>query len=312
MMAKTLQDLINGTPQGGTLDLKAATYPIGGPTVDSLYATFVADTKPVTITGEGAHIVLQPGVHHQRALMVRGPNVKLLGDVTVHGAGPDVANYSYSHEFGHAIELQGALNFESTWKVTNAWGNGYFLTTRRMNGTAPDRWCKGVKIHDYTSAHCGRQHIAVDAADDWEAWNFDWKDAAQPRAAIDIEPPGSAWGFHRGHVHHGTAEGFDFFLANGGNGNTGGCADLEIDHVDVKGQYFGVRVVPPADTRRQNYNIHDVSSDTKANHAAMTFWNMDGVTLHNVKQPMAGGVELARFNHCTGIVTDPGVPIVTG
>jgi hypothetical protein len=309
-MAKTLQDLVNGTPQGGTLDLKGATYTVGGVAGENpTYPWFIPDTKSLTIVGGGAHIVVQPGTLNRRGLLVRGSNVKLLGDVTVHGDGPDVARYSYSHEFGHCVELQGAVNFESTWKVENGWGNGYYVGKRTFSDKTPERWSQGVVLHDFTSAHMGRQHLALQAVHGVSVSKATMTDAA--RSAVDIEPPGSNWGCdHLLWTDTDLTGGFEYALANLGNGNQGGVHDITLDGIRCHGQYFGVMVDPPASTRRQNYTFKNCTSDTKANHTPIRVYNVDGLTVHNITQPL-GTPALVQAVGCTGVVTDAGVVVTT-
>lgn len=294
-----LQSKINATPDGGTLNLGNAVYDIDLDPNKEYPAAIVDVRHDLTIIGNGAQIRVRPStLRHRPALLVRGKNVKLLGDVTIVGPRPNNAGWDASREAQHGIETQGAVGFKCEWTVKNVYGNS-LSAGKRVTSGKPDRWSSGLDL-DMHSIQAGRQHINFDAA---EHVRLKLQGDTCVRSAVDIEPPGSKGGCRDLYWYDSDLRGHFFFaLANKGAGSDTSCSDIHLDGVRCHGQAFGVRVVPVTGSRRQRYTLENCSSDVTTHIPTLTFWHVDGIVIRNITQPIDKGVELARFNDCTNFV----------
>lgn len=170
----------NGTATNPTvIDLGGKIWPVEAPGVDAEYPFVLADTRQHLKLDNGTILGGPTALNHRPAVLVRGTGITFGSKLVVHNNGPDAAHYSFSHEFGHGIELQGATGFttEPGCLVTNSWGSGVFVTKRNLGSSGPGRWTTGLKLqHD--SAHHGRQHVAMDAVDGWNIIGGLWRNCA--------------------------------------------------------------------------------------------------------------------------------------
>lgn len=299
MTSPTLQELIDRTPNGGTLDLGQGTYSVGDDPTEEIPA-FVGDNRHgLTITGDGATILARPSsLRHRPAFLVRGTRVTLAGDVGIVGARDTGEPYDPAREAQHGIELQGATSFDSSWHVQHVYGSSYYIG-KRVGGPV-DRWSERITVHDFTSVEAGRQHIAAQAVDGLTVTRA--KLHGCTHAAFDVEPPGTDWGCR--HLTWSDTDlygPFTFAFANLGLGTSTSCSDITLERIRCHGQPFRARIVPQPGTRRQRYAFVDCSSDTQITSPPITAWYVDGLTVTGLAQPRPRGVDPVHANYCTDV-----------
>lgn len=182
-----LQDLIAQTPAGGTVDLGSATWTIGSDDPDN-DRPCLRLKKPFTLIGDGAEIhVTRSRTRDRKTLRVRGPNVQLLGDVTiVHDDYLDGNREDLEGQSG--IEFQGATDFVCDWKVHAAAGTNYYFGRDPVAGTP----CQRGTMTGIVSSRAGRQHMAFQCIDGLTIIDYTWDSlvAGTQHSASTFEPNG--------------------------------------------------------------------------------------------------------------------------
>lgn len=198
-----VQDLIAATPAGGTLDLGAGSYTAGSP-IPTWDKPAIRAEKPLTIVGDGAEIhVTRSSAYGRKTLRVRGPNVHLLGDVTlVHddyltGDRPDLEGQS-------GINFEGASDFVCTWSVHAAAGTNYYFARDAAGEPCRRGWLDSIR-----STRAGRQHLAFQAIEGlgMTSYLLDSIVAGNQHSAMTFEPNGAADRCKNVHARNGILRG---------------------------------------------------------------------------------------------------------
>lgn len=300
----TLQDLINATPIGGTLDLKGDTYEVGADPMQQFPLVF-GGSKAITVVGSGAIIHVLPSKLRSRpALMVRAPNVNLLGDVTIHA---DDDKRDAALEAQHGIELQGAVNFTSHWAVENVQGSSHYWG-KNPNLTGGTGWCRNVTLQNPVCVNSGRQHVAMQAVDGFKILRPNFTRCPRNHSAFAFEPNGHDWGCKNGYIANGIVRGpcgpMFGSLGLGDHQPSYNLSHIVFDSMAADGFAFGIRVVNGVGQRRGPLAFINCSSDTIANQPCVRCQGVDGLMVLGFKQPVSNNISpFENSPDCTNVFT---------
>ena len=288
-----LQDLIDRTPDGGVVQLRAgADYRVEGTLV-------LEDRHNLRIEGNGARIFATTRGDRTRSQLqfVGGSNL-VVRNLEIQGANPDAGlaegAYVAELEAQHAIDLHGVSDVElDRVNLHDTYGDFVYLGL----GDGDKRWTQRVWIHDSTFARSGRQGIALTAARDVVIEHNRFTDMR--RATIDLEPNGPSWGADNIHViDNQVGPGRLLFVAAAGSGPIG---SVVIARNALQGRALYVWVDPSEGSRRQRFWVVDNTTDTMAMDEPVQFTRTDGAIVHGNRQPIEAPDALVRSTDSCGV-----------
>lgn len=219
-MSPTFSDLIAAAKPGSTIDLGKNTGYQLTPTPTAPRAALLGQ-KPLTITGDGVELLIPHSPLRERpGLSVRGPNVHLVGDVTL--VFPDEPRNA-KLEGQHGIELLGAHDCTIGWKTRNQQGTGlYFGKDPRLPADPTHaNWCQRITVlPTFSSTNAGRGHIELQAIVGATIDTPLLDTAGHGHSAIGFESNGHDWGCHNVTIKRPRYRGNMGFALSLGSGST--------------------------------------------------------------------------------------------
>lgn len=292
-----LQELIDGTPDGGVVGLERdGQYRVEG-------TLLVEERHDLVIDGRGARIfATTTGEGHRAHLRVVGGSRLVVRDLQITGANPyaglDDRAYQPDLVGQHGVRLEGAVDVElSDLEVTDTYGD-FVYVGRRDDGT----WSDGVWIHDSVLSRSGRQGVSVTAGRDVVIERN--LISHTRRATVDLEPNSPAWGAQNIHiVDNAIGPGRLLFVAAAGRGPVD---QVVVARNHLRGHILNLVVEPPVGDRRTGFWVIGNTSDTPATRSPMRFTGVDGLVVTGNTQAVtrAGEAAVAVVGACGVTVVD--------
>lgn len=246
-----------------------------------------------------ATIQLAPRTERDMPGLILAGTGAAIDGLTIVGPMPDGHGYDPDWEGQHAIRVDGAVGATVTnTAIRNVFGDGIYIGT--VGQLAHGDWTSALAIAAVAFDEIGRHAITANALSGGHisALNI----GRTNLAPFDVEPPGHPWGcldlvWSDSDVND---HGGGFVFANKGVGGPGKVGRITLDGIRCHNRPFTM-TVNPTEGRRAGYTVRHCYGAGVVNVPPLVFRNVDGVTVEDVRQACAGGVDLVAQHGCTGV-----------
>ena len=226
-------------------------------------------------------------------------------DLTLLGGRADPGSYYPTHEYELAVDFHGSSGTVNNLTMRNWGGDAVYMGSFGSGTGSYD-----VTVRDSTIDGTGRMGIAITSGNNMLITGNSFDNVAL--TVVDLEPNYTSHATTNVVISYNTVHqwGLDSFLRPWFlEVDTGKASNVTVKENNFVGSALTANIGRWHDVRRSNITIVGNSSNIAgkspfgSGNALIYVWHVDGVTIRNNSQAIAGGHKLLDISDCTGVVT---------